>query len=90
MVNTLNRKYLMQAIDGSLERLGVDFLDLIYCHRADPETPIEETVWAMSDIVSSGKVKIQVNHVYPLRDVQQVHRDLEARQTTGCVVMLPQ
>ena len=55
MVNTLNRKYLMQAIDGSLERMGVDFLDLIYCHRADPDTPIEETVWAMSDIVSSGK-----------------------------------
>ncbi len=55
MVNTLNRKYLMQAIDGSLERLGVDFLDLVYCHRADPNTPIEETVWAMSDVVSSGK-----------------------------------
>jgi voltage-dependent potassium channel beta subunit len=55
MRNTLNRKYLMQAIDGSLERLGLDFLDLIFCHRADPNTPIEETVWAMSDIVSSGK-----------------------------------
>src|SRR3954462_6710809 len=55
MRNTLNRKYLMQAIDGSLERMGVEFLDLIFCHRADPETPIEETVWAMSDIVSSGK-----------------------------------
>ncbi|MFN8051505.1 MAG: aldo/keto reductase [Acidimicrobiales bacterium] len=53
--NTLNRKYLMQAIDGSLERFGLDFLDLIYCHRPDPNTPIEETVWAMSDIVSSGK-----------------------------------
>ncbi len=46
--NTLNRKYLMQAIDGSLERFGLDFVDLIFCHRADPETPIEETVWAMS------------------------------------------
>jgi voltage-dependent potassium channel beta subunit len=55
MVHTLNRKYLMQAIDGSLERFGVDFLDLIYCHRADPATPIEETVWAMHDIVASGK-----------------------------------
>ncbi len=55
MVNTLNRKYLMHAIDGSLERFGVDFVDLIYCHRADPNTPIEETVWAMHDIVSSGK-----------------------------------
>ncbi|MBA2607771.1 MAG: aldo/keto reductase [Actinobacteria bacterium] len=53
--NTLNRKYLMQAIDGSLQRFGLDFLDLIFCHRADPNTPIEETVWAMSDIIDSGK-----------------------------------
>ncbi len=53
--NTLNRKYLMHAIDGSLERFELDFVDLLFCHRADPETPIEETVWAMSDIVSSGK-----------------------------------
>ena len=55
MTNTLNRKYLMHAVDASLERFGLDFLDLIFCHRADPETPIEETVRAMSDIVSSGK-----------------------------------
>ena len=55
MRNTLNRKYLMQAIDGSLERLGLDFVDLVYCHRADPDTPIEETVWAMSDMISAGK-----------------------------------
>jgi voltage-dependent potassium channel beta subunit len=53
--NTLNRKYLLEAIDGSLERLGLDHIDLIYCHRPDPETSIEETVWAMSDIVSSGR-----------------------------------
>jgi voltage-dependent potassium channel beta subunit len=52
---TLNRKYLMQAIDGSLARLGLDFVDLVFCHRPDPQTPIEETVWAMHDIVSSGK-----------------------------------
>ena len=52
---TLNRKYLMQAIDSSLERLGLDFVDLVYCHRSDPETPIEETVWAMHDMIASGK-----------------------------------
>jgi voltage-dependent potassium channel beta subunit len=52
---TLNRKYLMEAIDPSLERMGLDYLDIIYCHRADPETPVEETVWAMSDIVTSGR-----------------------------------
>jgi voltage-dependent potassium channel beta subunit len=55
MSNTLNRKYLLQAIEGSLERLDLEFVDLLYCHRADPNTPIEETVWAMSDIVASGQ-----------------------------------
>lgn len=55
MKNTLNRKYLMQAIDGSLERLGLDFVDLVFCHRPDPDTPIEETVWAMNDMISQGK-----------------------------------
>jgi voltage-dependent potassium channel beta subunit len=53
--NTLNRKYLMQAIDGSLARMGLDFIDLVYCHRPDPATPIEETVRAMSDMITQGK-----------------------------------
>ncbi len=53
--DTLNRKYLRQAIDGSLKRLGLDFIDLVYCHRPDPHTPIEETVWAMSDMIMAGK-----------------------------------
>lgn len=53
--NTLNRKYLLEAMEGSLERLGMNHVDFVFCHRPDPETPIEETVWAMHDIVSSGK-----------------------------------
>ena len=53
--NTLNRKYLMQAIDGSLKRMGLDFVDLVFCHRPDPNTPVEETVWAMSDMITRGK-----------------------------------
>jgi len=53
--NTLNRKYLLQAMDASLERFGLAYVDLVFCHRPDPETPLEETVWAMHDIVSSGK-----------------------------------
>ncbi|MDA8072406.1 MAG: aldo/keto reductase [Actinomycetota bacterium] len=55
MRQTLNRKYLAQGIDGSLERFGLDFVDLVFCHRPDPATPIEETVWTMSDMVSAGK-----------------------------------
>ncbi len=53
--DTLNRKYLMQALDGSLKRLGLDHIDLIYCHRSDPHTPIEETVRAMNDLICQGK-----------------------------------
>jgi len=53
--NTLNRKYLIEAINGSLKRLDMDYVDLLYCHRADANTPIEETVRAMHDIVASGK-----------------------------------
>jgi voltage-dependent potassium channel beta subunit len=53
--NTLNRKYLMQAIDNSLTRFGMDYVDLVFCHRADPDTPIEETVYAMHDMIAAGK-----------------------------------
>ena len=53
--NSLNRKYLMQAIDHSLKRLDLDFVDLVYCHRPDINTPLEETVYAMHDMIASGK-----------------------------------
>lgn len=53
--NTLNRKYLLDAMDGSLRRLGLDYVDLLYCHRPDPNTPIDETVWAMHDLIERGK-----------------------------------
>ena len=52
---TLNRKYLMQAIDGSLKRMGLDFIVLVYCHHPVAHTPVEETVHAMSDMITQGK-----------------------------------
>ena len=52
---TLNRKYLLEGIDGSLKRLDLDYVDLLFCRRADPSTPIEETVWAMHNIIERGK-----------------------------------
>jgi voltage-dependent potassium channel beta subunit len=70
MRNTLNRKYLLHAIDGSLERLGLDFVDLLFCHRADPNTPIEETVWAMSDIIASGKALYWGTSEWPADDIR--------------------
>ena len=53
--HTLNRKYLLNAIDTSLKRLQLDYVDLVFCHRPDPNTPVEETVWAMSDMITRGK-----------------------------------
>ena len=53
--NTLNRKYLIEGINASLKRLDLDYVDLLFCHRPDPTTPIEETVWAMHNIIEWGK-----------------------------------
>ncbi|PWH18137.1 MAG: aldo/keto reductase [Anaerolineae bacterium] len=53
--NTLNRKRLIEGINGSLQRFGLEYVDLIFCHRPDPSTPIEETVWAMHNIIEWGK-----------------------------------
>ncbi len=62
-VDTNNRsikgkpEYVRQAVEGSLKRLGIETIDLYYQHRVDPETPIEETVGAMAELVKEGKVK---------------------------------
>jgi aryl-alcohol dehydrogenase-like predicted oxidoreductase len=53
--HTLNRKRLIEGINGSLQRLQLDYVDLLYCHRPDKTTPIEETVWAMHNIIEWGK-----------------------------------
>jgi voltage-dependent potassium channel beta subunit len=53
--NTINRKRLIEGIKGSLKRLNLDYVDLIYCHRPDKTTPIEETVWAMHNIIEWGQ-----------------------------------
>jgi voltage-dependent potassium channel beta subunit len=83
MRNTLNRKYLMQAIDGSLERFGQEFVDVVYCHRADPNTPMEETVWAMSDMITAGKALYwgtsewsadEIRHAIDIADRHHLHK----------------
>jgi 1-deoxyxylulose-5-phosphate synthase len=53
----LSRKHIMDQIDGSLRRLGTDHVDLYYIHRLDPDTPFEETLRALDDVVRSGKVR---------------------------------
>jgi aryl-alcohol dehydrogenase-like predicted oxidoreductase len=86
--------YVRRAIDGSLKRLGVDYVDLYYQHRIDPLVPIEETVGAMSELVSSGKVRFlglseasvdtirRAHAVHPIAAVQSEYslwtRDMES------------
>ncbi len=81
--NTLNRKYLRQAIDGSLARLGLEYVDLVYCHRPDKDTPIEETVQAMHDMVAAGKALYwgtsewsaeDIRRAYEIADRRNLHR----------------
>jgi voltage-dependent potassium channel beta subunit len=83
--NTLNRKYLLGAIDGSLARLKLDYVDLVFCHRPDPETPIEEAVWAMHDMIARGKALYwgtsewpadAIRAAYEIADKHHLHKPL--------------
>jgi voltage-dependent potassium channel beta subunit len=67
--NTLNRKRLLEGIRGSLRRLQHEYVDLIFCHRPDATTPIEETVWAMHDIVQRGQAIYWGTSQWPAADI---------------------
>jgi len=88
--DTLNRKYLMQAIDGSLKRMQLDFIDLIYCHRPDPHTPVEETVWAMSDIISQGKALYWGTSEWSADDIRAAYEIAERHHLHKPVMEQPQ
>ncbi len=88
--NTLNRKYLMRGIDGCLERLGLDYVDLLFCHRDDPETPIEEVVWAMSDIVASGKALYWGTSEWPAKSIEEAYEIAERHHLRKPVMEQPQ
>ena len=53
--NGLSRKHLLEGVDASLKRLQMEYVDLVFCHRPDLYTPIEETVWAMNHVINQGK-----------------------------------
>jgi voltage-dependent potassium channel beta subunit len=67
--NTLNRKRLIEAMNGSLKRFGLEYVDLVFCHRADSTTPIEETVWAMHNLIEWGKALYWGTSEWPAADI---------------------
>jgi voltage-dependent potassium channel beta subunit len=88
--DTLNRKYLMQAVDASLKRFQLEHLDLIYCHRPDPHTPIEETVWAMSDIIRQGKALYWGTSEWSAGDIRAAWEIAERHHLHKPIVEQPQ
>ena len=69
----LSRKHIMESIDGTLERLGTDYLDIYYCHRYDEETPLLETMRAMNDLVEQGKVHYWGTSEWDAEQLQRAH-----------------
>ena len=70
----LSRKHVMEACHAALRRLQVDYLDLYFCHRPDPDTPIEETVRAMSDLIAQGKVLYWGTSEWSAESILQAHQ----------------
>ncbi|HET6916850.1 MAG TPA: aldo/keto reductase [Acidimicrobiales bacterium] len=90
MRHTLNRKYLTQAIEASLDRFGLDFVDLLFCHRNDPDTPLEETIHTMSDIVSSGQALYWGTSEWPADEIRAAWEIAERHHLHKPVMEQPQ
>lgn len=75
----LSRKHIMESVDNSLERIGTDYLDIYFCHRYDPETPVEEVVRAMNDLVRAGKVLYWGTSVWSAKQITDAVGIAEAR-----------
>jgi len=88
--NTLNRKYLLDAIDHSLKRLQLDYVDLAYCHRPDPNTPMEEIVWAMHDMVERGKALYWGTSEWSAADIDAACKVAEKHRLRKPVVEQPE
>lgn len=88
--NTLNRKYLLNGITGSLKRLQLDYVDLVYCHRPDPNTPIEETVWAMHDMIDRGYALYWGTSEWSAAEIDQAYQIAEKYRLRKPVVEQPQ
>ena len=83
-----SRKYLMASLDSSLKRMGLEYVDIFYHHRPDPETPMEETAEALSDIVRRGKALYVGISNYSALEAQQMLRLLKENKTP-CLLHQP-
>ncbi len=75
----LSRKHIMESVEKSLQRVGTDYLDLYFCHRFDPDTPLEETARAMDDLVHQGKILYWGTSDWTGAQLREIHAVCEKR-----------
>ncbi len=86
----LSRKHVTDACHAALKRLRVDYLDLYYCHRPDPDTPVEETVWAMDALIRQGKVLYWGTSEWPAALIREAHKVARASHLHAPTMEQPQ
>lgn len=86
----LNRKHVVEACNQALQRLQVDYLDLYFCHRPDKETPIEETVWAMHNLIQQGKVLYWGTSEWSAQEIMEAHMVAKQYNLIGPTMEQPQ
>ena len=86
----LSRKHVVDACHAALKRLRVDYLDLYFCHRPDPDTPIEETVWAMDNLIRQGKVLYWGTSEWSAQQIREAHKIARLRNLHAPTMEQPQ
>ncbi len=86
----LHRKHIVEACNQALQRLQVEYLDLYFCHRPDKQTPIEETVWSMHQLILSGKILYWGTSEWSAQEIMEAHMVAQRYNLIGPVVEQPQ
>ncbi len=86
----LSRKHLTEACHAALKRLQVEYLDLYFCHRPDKQTPIEETVWTMHQLIQQGKVLYWGTSEWSSQEIMEAHMFARQNHLIGPIVEQPQ
>lgn len=86
----LHRKHVVEACEAALRRLRVDYLDLFFCHRPDKDTPIEETVWTMHNLIQQGKILYWGTSEWSAQEIMEAHMFAERHHLIGPTMEQPQ
>ena len=86
----LSKKHITEACHQAMQRLQVDYLDLYFCHRADPETPIGETVWAMHNLITQGKILYWGTSEWTAEEITEAYDFAEKNHLTPPTMEQPQ